>query len=103
MSREGFDDDALNDLRNELRRHLSACGLGAGLDQRYRLQTAHMTVARFREPLRDSRRFAVALEKARRQRFGTATIGSLSLVENDWYMSQSVTETLKRYRLRRPG
>lgn len=98
---QGFlDGNGLNDLRDVLRRELSAGGLGAGLDQRYRLQTAHMTVARFRAPLRDSRRFAVALENARQRRFGTATIGGLRLVKNDWYMSRSVTETVKRYRLR---
>ncbi|HEY5910740.1 MAG TPA: 2'-5' RNA ligase family protein [Verrucomicrobiae bacterium] len=94
-----FVDDVLNDLRDALRRELRARGLGAGLDQRYRLRTAHMTAVRFRSPLRDSRRFAAALEQARERPFGATTIRSLSLVENDWYMSHHATEIVKRYPL----
>jgi 2'-5' RNA ligase len=97
---QGFlGNDELNDLREILRRQLRARRLAASLDQRYRLETAHMTVARFRAPLRDSERFADALEQARGRSFGAANIRSFSLVKNDWYMSSGATETLKRYRL----
>jgi len=91
--------DELNDLREVLRNQLRVCQLAGGLDQRYRLKTAHMTVARFRAPLCDSERFATALERARQRSFGAMSIGSLSLVKNDWYMTRKVLETVKRYRL----
>jgi len=97
---QGFPENkSLNDLRDLLRNQLKIHGLGAGVDQRYRLRTAHMTVVRFRSPLSDSRRLAARLENARHMPFGTATVRSLSLVENDWYMSHRATRILKNYRL----
>lgn len=94
-----FEDGALNDLRDALRSQLRLCGLGGGVDERYRLESAHMTVVRFRAPLRDSERFARALEAARRRSFGATVVRNLSLVKSDWYMSRRTTETIKRYRL----
>ncbi len=94
-----FETDALLALRDRLRTELRVRGLGAGLDQRYRLRTAHMTVVRFRTPLLDPTRFARALERARDRPFGATTVRSLSLVENDWYMSHGATKTLKSYRI----
>ncbi len=94
-----FDNDALNDLRDHLRAQLRKHGLGRELDQRYRLQTAHMTVVRFREPLADSRRFAAALKAARERSFGTTAFRSFSLVQNDWYMSRRTIKIIRRYPL----
>jgi 2'-5' RNA ligase len=100
---QGFpDSEALNDLRDNLREQLRIRGLTRGLDVRYRLETAHMTVARFRSPLRDSKHFAAALARSRHQPFGSMTIKSLSLVTNDWYMTHQTLETLNRYRLTSP-
>ena len=97
---QGFpDSEALNDLRDNLRQQLRICGLTRGLDVRYRLETAHMTVARFRTPLRDSKHFAAVLARSRRRPFGSMTIKSLSLVTNDWYMTHQTLETLNRYHL----
>jgi 2'-5' RNA ligase len=97
---QGFpDSEALNELRDNLREQLRVHGLTKGLDVRYRLKTAHMTVARFRAPLRDGKHFAAALAHARRRPFGSMTIKSLSLVTNDWYMTHRTLETLNRYRL----
>lgn len=94
-----FEDDALNELREILREQLRNRVLGAGVDERYRLETAHMTVARFRAPLQDGHRFAMMLQKARARRFGTTIVRNLSLVTNDWYLSRHGTQVLKRYRL----
>jgi 2'-5' RNA ligase len=91
--------EALNDLRDHLRHQLRVRGLTKGLDVRYRLETAHMTVARFRAPLRDSKHFATILARSRRRSFGSMTIKSLSLVTNDWYMTHQTLKTLRRYRL----
>lgn len=94
-----FDDDTLNDLRDALRRQLRIRRLTQGLDVRYRLETAHMTMARFRAPLRNRETLASALERARRRAFGATSITNLSLVKNDWYMTHKTLETIKRYRL----
>jgi 2'-5' RNA ligase len=94
-----FETDDLNQLRDGLRRQLQVRSLAKGVDQRYRLQTAHMTVVRFRAPLRESERFALALEKARHRPFGIATLKSFVLVENDWYMSRQTTQIMERYAL----
>jgi 2'-5' RNA ligase len=97
---QGFiEDDTLNDARDALRRQLRVHGLAEGVDGRYRLETAHVTVARFRSRLRDGARLAALLERARRRSFGATQIRSVSLVENDWYMTRRVTRTVKRYRL----
>jgi hypothetical protein len=58
-----------------------------------------MTVVRFRASLRDSRRFATALENARGRLFGATILRDFFLAESDWYMSRHATEVLKRYRL----
>jgi 2'-5' RNA ligase len=95
-----FENTALNDLRDALRSALRVRGLAEGVDRRYRLESAHMTVARFRAPLRDSERFAMDLEQARQRSFGATTILSLRLVKNDWYLSRRATEIVKRYCLK---
>ena len=96
-----FENDALNDLRDALRSQLRVRGLADGLDRRYRLESANMTVVRFRAPLRENERFAKVLELARGRSFGVTTIRNIRLVENDWYMSHRVTDSVKRYRLTR--
>ncbi len=97
---QGFvEDDSLNDLRDALRTQLRNRGLTGSVDSRYRLETAHMTVMRFRDRLRDSERFAARLEQARQRKFGSSCIRSLRLVKNDWYMTRRVLETVSRYRL----
>jgi 2'-5' RNA ligase len=96
---QGFaDSNGLNVLRGTLRRELRRRGLSGGLDERYRLETAHMTVVRFRDQLIDTRKFLAALEHARGRAFGMTHITTLALVKNDWYMTRRILETLKRYR-----
>jgi 2'-5' RNA ligase len=94
-----FENQALNELRDALRRQIRSDWLAESLDGRYRLETAHMTVVRFRARLRDAERFAGALDEARHRVFGETDVRSLRLVKNDWYMTRSVLETVKRYRL----
>ena len=92
-----FDDEALNAIRDSLRRELCDRGLAETIDSRYRLETAHMTVARFRVRLRDSKRLAAALEHARSLLFGVADIRYFDLVQNDWYMTDQSINPVKRY------
>jgi 2'-5' RNA ligase len=95
---QGFcENEALNRARDALRRQVRSRGLAGGIDGRYRLETVHMTVARFRARLRDSEQFAATLEQARHLPFGVTDITSINLVKNDWYMSRRITETIERY------
>jgi len=89
----------LNDLRESLRNELRARHLTEGLDSRYILQTAHMTVVRFRASLRDSAQFAGVLARYRDHAFGQTQVHELNLVRNDWYMSRSSVEVLERFQL----
>jgi 2'-5' RNA ligase len=92
-------DDTLERLRTRLRDVLRVCGLGAGLDQRYRLVTAHMTVLRFVVPPADPARLAAALVALRDAPLGTMTVDTLELVVNDWYMSSAAVEPIERFAL----
>jgi 2'-5' RNA ligase len=94
-----LEDTILNDLRETLRQELRARCLTEGLDGRYVLQTAHMTVVRFRAPLRDSTAYLEVLERCRRQSFGRTQVRELNLVRNDWYMSQASVEIRERFQL----
>jgi 2'-5' RNA ligase len=91
--------DGLEQLRERLRSSLAAAGFGADLDQRYRIRTAHMTLLRFRSPLRNPRRFVELLAAARESELGTTVVHGVQLVQNDWYMSAGKTRTLAEYPL----
>lgn len=78
---------ALETLRQRLRDQLRERGLGASLDQRYRLVTAHATLFRFMTPLRRPADFAALLEGLRHEPFGVTRVDQVELVINDWYMS----------------
>jgi len=58
-----------------------------------------MTVARFRQSLRDGETFAKALDGMRRFDFGESTVDSLELVKTDWYMSRRSMEVLGKFTL----
>jgi len=94
-----FDDTILNDTRETLRKELKSRELTEGLDGRYVLQTAHMTVVRFRQPLQNSQPYTEMLERYRNHSFGQTHVQELNLVRNDWYMSTQSVEILKRYQL----
>jgi 2'-5' RNA ligase len=96
----GFTDSAvLNAIRDNLRQILTRNGFSAGLDQRYRLVTAHTTILRFSKRLRDPLIFSQFLQQHRSHDFGTFSVNELQLVKNDWYMSQEHTPIIARYAL----
>jgi 2'-5' RNA ligase len=88
---------ALEDLRERLRSALTARGLAGGLDQRYRLTTAHMTLVRFANPLRNARRFVGLLERFRDAEIGTWRVAQLELVLGDWYQSRENEQRIAAY------
>jgi 2'-5' RNA ligase len=91
--------DTLAALRDRLRAALGAHGLGGGLDRRYRLVTAHVTLVRFAAPLRDPERFVDALAAERATDFGTTVVHGMELILGDWYHTAAHEQMIARYRL----
>jgi len=75
---------ALETLRDRLRAQLCENGLGASLDQRYRLVTAHTTLFRFVSPLQDAQRVTTLLKSLRNEPLGSMHVNEVELVINDW-------------------
>lgn len=94
---------ALEALRERLRAELGDKGLGASLDQRYRLITAHMTLFRFTSPLQEAQRFTALLESLRHEPLGCMVVNEVELVTNDWYMSGNSVERVALMPLRTPA
>lgn len=93
---------ALETLRERLRVELHHQGLGASLDQRYRLVTAHTTLFRFVSPLQEAQRFTALLESLRHEPLGRMAVNEVELVKNDWYMSSSSVKRVALIPLRPP-
>lgn len=101
---QGFPrDGSLERLREALRAALTRRGVGAGLDRRYRLVTAHTTLVRFTAPLADPARFVDHLAAARGRDFGSSVIDRVELVLSDWYHSADRSESLGVYALGAAG
>ncbi|WP_187262384.1 2'-5' RNA ligase family protein [Pontibacter beigongshangensis] len=91
--------DSLGQLRNRLRDNFRASGLQQTIDKRYAIITAHSTVVRFKEPLREPERFLATLQPYRNFLFGTTTVTEAELVFNDWYQRQEHVKVLHRFQL----
>jgi 2'-5' RNA ligase len=97
---QGFPEDTgLQSLRNQVRRYFQASGLQQSIDQRYSIQTAHVTVVRFRNKLADPARLRQAVERFEHYNIGSFEVDTLELVYNDWYQRQENTILLETYPL----
>jgi len=97
---QGFpESDQLESLRERIRQALRANGLGAGLDERYRITSAHTTLVRFKNQLQDPKRLIATLATCRDRDFGRSHVAALQLVKSDWYMSANRLEVLAEYPL----
>jgi 2'-5' RNA ligase len=98
---QGFPvDDALLQLRDEIRRAFGKAGLGGLLDRRYRTVTAHLTVMRFTELETDWKRLFDFLRKNRETDFGETFVTSLQLIRTNWYASAGFVRILQKYLLK---
>lgn len=95
---QGFPDgDALEKMREELRRAFARNGLGGQLDRRYKINSAHMTVMRFRRPEADWKPLANLLAENRDTDFGGMEVSRIQLIWGDWYASANIARTLQEY------
>lgn len=91
--------DALNDIRDNLRFHFKNSDLEQSLDKRYAIQTAHATVVRFSNKLVNKTPFLNTVEAFKNCNFGTFKVDQLELVFNDWYQKEQHVKTLYRFNL----
>ncbi|WP_181306744.1 2'-5' RNA ligase family protein [Rufibacter sp. XAAS-G3-1] len=98
---QGFPkNDALEHLRENVRKAFRASKLQQSLDQRYTISTAHSTVVRFRRPLARPQAFLQQLKECRKRVFGVSEINTLELVCHDWYQRKGTTQTLATFDLK---
>jgi 2'-5' RNA ligase len=98
---QGFPATAqLHELRNNLRDSFRKTSLQQSMDSRYVLQTAHVTIARFKEPLRNAPAFLDKLQQYRTHDFGSTEVEQVELVYNDWYQRQALVQQLALFRLK---
>ncbi|MEO6168812.1 MAG: hypothetical protein ABIO46_15835 [Chitinophagales bacterium] len=87
-------EDALNNLRNNLRMNFKSSGLEQSIDKRYSIFAAHITVARFRQKIKDPPKLIHMIEENRRRDFGKMKVEQLDLVYNDWYHREDFVKQL---------
>ncbi|HYW35279.1 MAG TPA: 2'-5' RNA ligase family protein, partial [Balneolaceae bacterium] len=97
---QGFpEDEQLNELRNNLRNQFRQTNLHHLIDRKYKLQTAHLTAIRFRQPLNQPKRFVKKLKNLRDTDFGDTMVSMLELAGNDWYQRQENSQSIYEYSL----
>ena len=97
---QGFlKDDTLNLIRKNLRADFATTSFEQSMDKRYAIQTAHSTILRLIENLKDKERFLEEVEKYRDFYFGTVKVDSLEFVFNDWYQRKEYVKELYRFGL----
>ncbi|SIQ72276.1 2'-5' RNA ligase family protein [Pontibacter lucknowensis] len=92
-------DNTLSRLRDNLRSNFRDSGLEQSIDKRYSIQTAHSTVVRFKEELRNRNEFLGMIAKHREHSFGTSIVNTIELVYNDWYQRKEFVKTLCKFEL----
>lgn len=91
--------NALTELRDQIRAAFARRGLADGLDRRYKIATAHLTVARFSTPMKDWKPLQLLLAAHHETGFGVTRVDSLQLVDSDWYACAATLRTLREYPL----
>ncbi len=92
-----FIDNALNQIRNNLRNIFKDSDLQHSIDKRYSIQAAHSTILRLRENLINKNRFLSLIDKYKDYEFGSFTVKSIELVANDWYQKKEKVQKLHKF------
>lgn len=97
---QGFPNgDQLTVLRNRLREKFKDTSLKHSIDKRYQLQTAHITVVRFKESFEKAEIFINKIARLRDRNFGSCRIDHVELVGNDWYQQKEKVESIAKLSL----
>jgi 2'-5' RNA ligase len=97
---QGFPrNEALNDIRNNIRRVFKESTLTHSIDKRYALQTAHITAVRFKKEPANVAAFLNKLQSHRDYSFGSTSVSHIELVFNDWYQRKERVTLLETFPL----
>lgn len=91
-------DDKLERLRDAIRERLHSIGLGSGLDERYQIHGAHITLGRFRI-LEDFLPLVNILDQMSNIPLGSMHVQYAQLVLNDFYMSPGKVQPIAEFTL----
>ncbi len=94
---KGFNGTELKELRESLRTEIQ--NKGFKLNERYKTESAHATILRFREKLRNPRVFADCIQELQSRDFGILQVQKIQFVLHDWYNSRQKTKILSEYAL----
>ena len=97
---QGFpENNFLELIRDNLRTKFADGALNNSIDSRYRIQTAHCTVIRFKSKLKEKQKFINLLESYKDYYFGKTSITEFELVQTDWYHKKEKVIVLHRFEL----
>ncbi len=97
---QGFpENNQLDQLRDNLRYGFNQTNLQHSIDDRYRLETAHLTAVRFKHPLVKPGSFIKQITGLRDTDFGNCRIEKLELVGNDWYQREEKVKVIHTFNL----
>ncbi len=94
-----FPDNILNVIRERLRSLFGSSGLQHSIDARYKTESGHSTVLRFRKPLSDGPALVQFLQEQSERDFGEFLVQEFELVANDWYQRTEKCRVLQRFLL----
>ncbi len=98
---QGFPGDGqLNQLRDKLKESFNNSGLLHSIDKRYTIRTAHSTIFRIKNDLKNQKCFIETINKYRDHEFGKFSAGRMELVYNDWYHRKKSLERLYEFPLK---
>ncbi len=91
--------EALNEIRENLRKAFKGSHLQQSIDARYSIQTAHSTVFRLKQRLENKIGLLDLLQKYQHRCFGVSTVDTIEFVYNDWYQRNENVKLLHRFSL----
>lgn len=95
---QGFFSDVLQKLRERLREEVNKQGLE--LKERYKVETTHSTIMRFKKKLQNPADLVNKIEKMRGINLGTFEVKTVLFVLHDWYNLKDKMKILAEYELR---
>jgi 2'-5' RNA ligase len=97
---KGFtDNNMLELLRTNLREEFKRSSLYNSIDKRYKIETAHCTLIRFRKEINHKNNFVSFLKKYKNNYFGKSPVTELELVYTDWYNKKEIVQVLHKFKL----
>jgi len=96
---QGFADNEIETIRENLRKNFKNSNLETSIDKRYQIHTAHSTVVRFKNQIKHTAAYIEKLIKYRHYYFGTTEINQLQFVFNDWYQRHLKEHVLAKFEL----